>query len=124
MVKKVKDNACEFIWHEIFPSCSKSPFWHITESQVFLFKSNASIKADAPNQRIIFRSKSSKCWVGFPPTLLLFRNPGLLIVFKLHLMRINIQNSESWEEVIGAVRETFGSCKAPSECSQNNVFPL
>lgn len=38
-------------------------------------------------------------------------------------MRINIQNSESWEGVTGAVRETFGSCKAPSEPSQNIVFP-
>lgn len=99
-------------------------YWHITESQVFLVKSNESIKADAPNQRIIFRSKTSKCWVGFPPTLLLFPNQGLLIVFERHLMRINIQNSKSWEGVIGAVRETFGSCKAPSEPSQNNVFPL
>lgn len=99
-------------------------FWHITESQVFLVKSNESIEADTPKQRIILRSKTSKRWVGFPPTLLLFPNQGLLIVFEWHLMRINIQNSKSWEGFIGAVRETFGSCKAPSEPSQNNVFPL
>lgn len=99
-------------------------FWHIAESQVFLFKSNESIKADGTNQRVIFRSKTRKRWVGFPPTLLLFPNKGLLIVFERHLMRINIQNTKSWEGVIGAVRETFGSCKAPSEPLQNNVFPL
>lgn len=49
-VKNMKYNARELICLEKFTSCAESPFWHITIGQVFPFKSNERVKADAGNQ--------------------------------------------------------------------------